>query len=58
MTLVPGVKCKIMGKKRPEEHSSSRQKQEGEVLMVVFDRRELAELKALKISSKKLPCGH
>lgn len=41
MTLVSGVKCKIMGKKRPEEHSSSRQIQEGEVLMVVFDRRSL-----------------
>lgn len=57
MMLVPGIECKIICKK-PEEHSSSHQIQKGEVLMLIFDRQELAELKALKISPKKLPCGH
>ena len=58
MMLVPGIKCKIICKKRPEKDSSSHQMQKGEVLMLIFDRQELAELKALKISPKKLPCGH
>lgn len=58
MTLVPGIKCKIISRKRAEKCSSSHQTQKGDVWMPIFDRQELAELKALKISPKKLPCGH
>lgn len=58
MMLVPGIKYKILHKKRPEKHSSSHLIRKGEVFMLIFDRQELAELNALKISSKKLPCGH
>lgn len=55
--LVPGIKYKILHKKRPEKHSSSRLIWKGEVLMLVFDRQELAELNALKISPKNYHVG-
>ena len=46
--LLPGTECKIIGKERPDKHSSSHQTQKGDVSMLMFDREELAELKAFK----------